>query len=134
MKVSEAFPSSFLKAEDLNGKSVTLAIAGADMETLGQGAKKDTRLVLSFRGTDKKLVVNKTNANTIAKLYGDDTDGWIGQRITIMPREVEFQGNMVWAIRVSLQKPGVAPAKSAAPVAAVAEEEAPFPGDEECPI
>lgn len=116
MKVSDAFPSNFLKAEDLDGKTVTVTISEVTLEDLGQGKKKETKLVAAFRGKDKKLVLNKTNSSTIAKLYGDDTDDWIGQRISIMPREVEFQGDMVLAIRVSLQKPASPAARQQEPV------------------
>ena len=113
MKMTDAFPSSFLKADDLGGKQVEVTIESVTMEELGQGADKQQKLIIAFRGKDKKLVCNKTNANTIAGLYGDDTDAWVGQKIAIMPREVEFQGKSVWAIRVSLQKPAAAKAKPA---------------------
>lgn len=114
MKLSEAFPSSFLKADDLNNQSVTVEISSVELTELGQGRDKETKLLVSFRGKEKKLVCNKTNAATIAKLYGDDTDGWIGNKVTLQPREVEFQGNMVLAIRVSLIKPGAPAAKPTA--------------------
>lgn len=134
MKLSQAFPSNFLKAEDLGGKSVTLTIQSVEMEEMGQGRDKENKLVIQFAKTDKKLICNKTNAKTIEKLYGDDTDAWVGQRITISPREVEFQGNMVWAIRVSLTKPvaAVPITKAAATPAPV--DEPPFPGDDESPF
>ena len=117
MRLNEAFPSNYLKAADLNGKSVTVVIAGVEMVELGQGRDKESKLLISFRGKEKQLVCNKTNATTIGKLYGDDTDDWVGQPITLAPREVEFQGEMVLAIRVSLQKPATA-AVAAKPAAA----------------
>lgn len=129
MKVSQAFPSGFLKADDLQGKAVTVTIETVDLEEIGQGRDKSEKLLISFRGKEKKLVCNKTNANTIAKLHGDDTDAWLGQKITLMPREVEFQGDMVWAIRVSLQKPGTA----AAPRQPEPEPQPDEPPDEETP-
>ena len=115
MKLNEAFPSNFLKADDLNGKQCTMTIESAEVEEIGQGNEKASKLVLAFRGAEKKLVCNVTNAKTIAKVLGtDETDDWIGQRITLVPREVEFQGETVWAIRVSLTKPVSAkPAKPA---------------------
>lgn len=105
MKLNDAYPSKFLAAEDLGGRPVTVTIASAEVKDIGQGADKDRKIVLGFSGKSKSLVCNKTNAKTIAKLYGDETDDWLGKQITIAPREVEFQGDMVWAIRVSLQKP-----------------------------
>jgi len=130
VKVSEAFPSNFLKAEDLGGRAVVCSIESVDIEELGQGRDKERKLIVGFVGKTKRLVCNKTNAGTIAKLYGDDTDGWIGQKITIMPKEVEFQGNMVWAIRVSLQKPGAAPGRVAPKPQPVPEPE-PEPADQD---
>jgi hypothetical protein len=40
-------------------------------------------MVVYFQGKQKGLVTNKTNANNIAALYGDDTDDWIGQKIML---------------------------------------------------
>lgn len=113
MNISTAYPSNYLKADDLNGKSVTVVIQKVELEEIGQGRDKERKPVLYFRGKDKGVVLNKTNANTITKLYGGETDEWVGKAITLVPREVEFQGEMVLSIRVSLQKPG-APAGKAA--------------------
>ena len=127
MNLNDAFPSNFLKASDLGDRDVTLTITEAEMEEIGQDEKQN-KLVISFKGTEKGLICNKTNATTIGKLYGDDTDKWIGQRITLMAREVEFKGESVMAIRVSLKKP--AAAKAAAPVAPAA----PEPDGEDAPF
>lgn len=115
MKLSDAYPSNFLKADDLRGSPTTVTIESVELEEVGQGRDKESKLVIAFHGKGKKLICNKTNATTIAKLYGDDTDSWIGQRITIAPREVEFQGEMVLAIRVSLQKPAAVNSPAPAP-------------------
>lgn len=105
--INDAFPSDFLKVEDLQGKNVTVTIASAKIDEIGQGQNKERKIIVSLLGKTKKLVCNKTNAKVIGGLYGDEINGWAGQRITLCPREVEFQGSMVWAIRVSLQKPSV---------------------------
>ncbi len=140
MKTSEAYPGNFLKAADLNGQNVTVTIQAVTLEELGQGRDAESKLILAFAGKDKKLICNKTNCRTIEKLYGDETDEWIGKKITIGPREVEFQGDMVWAIRVSLTKPGApAAAKPATkPIrpepGAAAEQEGRLPEDENVPF
>ena len=105
MKASNAFPSPFLKADDLQGRNVTVTIEGVDMQEIGQGAQKSTKPVISFVGKEKGLVCNKTNWSTIIKLHGDETDNWTGKKITLSPREVEYQGEMVLSIRVALIKP-----------------------------
>src|SRR5688572_12755058 len=118
MKVSQAFPSNYLKADDLQGRDVHVWIKSVTMEDIGQGNEKASKLVLHFNGKDKGMVCNKTNANTITKLYGDDTDAWIGKAITLCAREVEFQGEMVLAIRVSLKAPPTGQQTAAKPAPA----------------
>ena len=103
--INDAFPSKYLSASDLGGRSATVTIANARIEQIGKGTDAGPKIVLQFVGKQKFFVCNKTNAKTIASLHGEDTDGWLGKSITIAPREVEFQGNMVWSIRVSLQRP-----------------------------
>lgn len=117
MKTADAYPSKYLSAEDLNEKDITLTIRSVELEEIGQGAKAERKLVIEFAGAKKRFVCNKTNSNTISKVLGsDETDDWIGQRITIGPREVEFQGDMVMSIRVSLKKPAeAAPKKKVEP-------------------
>ena len=130
MNINDAYPSPFLKADDLKGRNVTVTICDVTLEELGQGRDKETKLILAFHGKEKKMVCNKTNANTITKLYGPETDGWIDQVITLTAREVEFQGSMTMALRVSLQKPSLLPQRSAAassPTAASLRAQSPAP-------
>jgi hypothetical protein len=100
--MSDAFPSSYLKAEDLNGKAVKVTIESVSMEKMGD----DTKPAVHFVGKDKTLVLNKTNAWRIVDATGsDDTDDWGGWTITLYPCKVEYQGKSVPAIRVD-DRPG----------------------------
>ena len=105
MNINNAFPSDYLKASDLGDKQVAVTIESVEMVDIGQGRDKEQKILIRFVGKQKGLICNKTNANTIGKLHGVETDAWIGQKIILQAREVEFAGEMVWAIRVSLQKP-----------------------------
>ena len=96
MRVSAAFPSNYLKAADLQGREVNVRIARILMEDIGD----DHKPVIYFQGKEKGLVLNKTNANNIALIYGDETDNWINQVITLFSAWVDFQGKSVEAIRV----------------------------------
>ncbi len=100
MKISAAFPSNYIKASDLNGKPWDMKIRTAAMEDLGQGNDKESKPVLYFDGVQKGLVLNKTNATNIAKVYGDDTGNWTGKDIQVFPTTTEFKGETVDAIRV----------------------------------
>jgi hypothetical protein len=100
--VSDAFPSDWLKAADLKGRERALVIKSADMQDIGQGADASRKLVIYFERQEKGLVLNKTNANTISAMYGDDTDDWIGGEIILFPTTADFQGRRVDAIRVKI--------------------------------
>jgi len=106
MRRTDAFPSNFLKSEDIGDKEMTLTIAKAEMEDLGQGSDKESKLVLSFKETEKKLVCNVTNWDAIEKVTGKpDSDDWVGHKITLITMQVQFGGKMTMGIRVSLKKP-----------------------------
>lgn len=110
MQLAEVFPSNYLKAADLKGRAATVVIAAATIEKLGD----DRKLVLAFQHKEKKLVTNKTNANRIAYLYGNDTDAWIGKEIVLYGELVEYAGKTVEAIRVRPpEKRDAAPAPAA---------------------
>lgn len=96
MKLSDAFPSNYLKSDDLQDQDVPVVIGACTIEMLG-GERK---LVLSFQGMKKQMICNKTNAGRIAYLYGEETDGWLGKEIVITSEFVEFQGKTVKGLRV----------------------------------
>jgi hypothetical protein len=116
MNIAKAFPSNFVKASDFD-EDTTYTIKGVTIETVGQGKDAEDKPVVSFRETDKTFILNKTNSNTIAGLYGNETDQWVGKQIVLYPTEVEYQGKMTLSIRVRMKKPSTSskPAASAVP-------------------
>ena len=96
--VSEAFPSNYLKAADLNNRTVKVAINKVVFEEIGRD--KDSKPIVYFDKVKKGLVLNKTNAVEIAATHGDQMDGWIGKEIELFSMMVPFQGQNVAAIRV----------------------------------
>ena len=106
MNTDKIYPSKYLKAGDVTETPQPFTITHAEIEEVGRD--KEERLVLYFVDQDKGMVVNKTNANTIAKALGTkETDEWIGKTIRLYSTEVQVGDEMVEAIRVSL-KPGKA--------------------------
>lgn len=95
MKISEEFPSKWLKASDLGGREVKVVMQHVDREKIGD----DTKLVLYFKGKEKGVVLNKTNSNTISDAYGDDTEDWFDQPLILFSVRTDFQGKVVDAIR-----------------------------------
>lgn len=95
MKMSEEFPSKYLKAADLQGREVRLTMANVEREKIGD----DFKPVLYFKGKERGLALNKTNAGTIADAYGDDSEDWFDQPIILFSVMVDFQGKVGPAIR-----------------------------------
>ena len=106
MKMSEAFPSKYLKAEDLKGQRITVTIARVEMGEIGDGDSREQKPVVYFQGKEKGLVLNKTNAANISYMYGDETNDWTGSQIKLFTMIVPFQGRQVPAIRIA-PPPGV---------------------------
>lgn len=100
------FPSLYLKACDLHGRDVTVVIDTIKLDELAlRGGGKKRRGVMTLKGKEKMFVLNRTNAETICKLYGRNTDNWIGKPITLYSARVAFGRDMVDAIRVREQVP-----------------------------
>lgn len=123
MNINAAFPSTYLKAADLQNRRVNVGIDRVAIEEVGGEHKP----VVYFLGKDRGLILNKTNGNIIAEMYGPETDDWRGQKITLYPARVEFQGKIVDAIRVHLDPMVNAAMQSQAPIAAAEPQTAPAP-------
>ncbi len=81
------------------------AVHKARLEGTGQ-IKANSRPVMSFRGTEKKLIVNATIGTTIQGMYGPDTEDWIGKRITLYATQCASKGGaMVDCVRVRPKPP-----------------------------
>ena len=69
-------------------------------ELVIRGGRREEKPVIHLKGEDKMLVLNKTNAETIAALYGGETDDWRGKQLVIFPTDVTFGRERVLAIRM----------------------------------
>lgn len=99
MNIQDAFPSKFLKASDLQGMEPIVTIDQVKYEPVGKD--KEMKAVLYFKGKEKGLVLNKTNANKITELLQSGiTEEWQGQRVRLFATETQFGGDMVDCIRV----------------------------------
>lgn len=98
MKVKDIYPSRFLKADDVEPPLI-LTIRSHTFEDIG--VEKERKFILYFSETDKVLVVNKTNLNSIEMILGtDETDQWIGKTIELFKDHVQMGAEIVAAIRV----------------------------------
>ncbi len=101
------FPGKYLKAADIAtaGKPVPLTIARIEPkhELKSNKGKSENKPCMFFRGTDKGVVLNKTNAAALAECIGRDPRVWIGCVVVFRVERVESFGKHVPAIRVDVQ-------------------------------
>jgi hypothetical protein len=110
MNINDAYPSKYLRADDLQNREITVIIDHVVMEEIGQ--EKQMKPALYFRGKQKGVILNKTNATNIATAYGPDMDAWTGQPVILFPAWVDMQGKTVQAIRI---RPGGGQVQKAPP-------------------
>lgn len=100
------FPSEYLAAIEFKGKDVALTIKEIKVQELKMaGGKVDVKPVVFFEETEKKLILNKTNAASIAELYGTEASKWVGKRVKLYPSRTQCGAEMVDCIRVRNEEP-----------------------------
>lgn len=109
MKTNDMFPSDYIQAKkDLveDGQPVDLAVEITGFETVIFDNEDQEKYVLLFGHIERKLILNKTNYNTMLDLHpADDTDEWVGAKITLFAAEVQYMGKTTWGTRIRLTVP-----------------------------
>jgi hypothetical protein len=135
--MSSAFPSKYLKAADLQDRHITVTMSHVAMEKIAMDSE-EVKPVLYFEHKAKGLVLNKTNSETIARVYGDESDQWLGKPIILYSAMVQFKSEMVEAVRIKIPKqhmpsnvrpipePSIPPAQSPADYGAEMDDEIPW--------
>lgn len=115
--VRTMYDKEFLYSFDLQGRDVTVVIERVKAGTLtGVGGKKNKKPIVFFRGKEKGLGLNITNARTIAAMYGGfEAEKWIGKAVTLYPTTTDFGGKTVDCIRIRPEIPRPANGRSQQP-------------------
>lgn len=119
MKISNAFPSKYLRSEDLEmGKQYKVTIDRVLVEDVGRENNPEHKPVVYFVGAKKGMVLNKTNAMTLATLFGDETDSWPGREIYLFVAMTTMMGEPTKGLRLGMPQqpvtqglPGGAPSQ-----------------------
>ena len=127
--VRTMYDKEFLYSFDLQGRDVTVEIARVKGgELTGTGGKKNKKPVLYFKGKEKGLALNITNARIIASMYGSfKSEDWLGKRVTLYPTTTTFGKETVDCIRIRPTKPNGKQATQPDPEP----EDAPEPGSDD---
>lgn len=105
--------SDYLAGSDLddgngNFKKVVLTIKRAGNESIldTRTGQKESALLLYFEEVSKPMVLNVTNAKTLAKLAGSNyIEAWTGLKIELGTQRVKAFGDTFDALRISPKPP-----------------------------
>src|ERR1700730_5193944 len=99
MRVSEIYPSKYLKTTDLAGRDHKVIIDKVTREKIGD----DEKPAITYRGWTKMHVLNKGVATTIGEILGDETGDWSGKTIMLFSTVTQFNGKNYDVIRARHQ-------------------------------
>lgn len=120
------FDKDYIGAWSLpDGKDVTVTITRVTGGQLtGVGGRKTRKPVIYMAGTEKGLALNATNSKTIASLYGNHVEEWVGKRVTLFKTTTSFGSETMECVRI---RPKVPPEKSAENAPKLSAEPPPIP-------
>lgn len=88
------------------GEEKTVTIKEVKQEIVQNQNGKEECTVAYFVEDVKPLILNKTNCDMIAKVWGSPyIEDWNGKQITLKVKKVSAFGDMVDAVRVSKERP-----------------------------
>lgn len=97
------FKGAYITAIELAGKKPTMTIKTVQLEKLldeKTSTEKDKGIV-RFTEIDRGWVLCKTNAICLAAMFGEDTRGWHGKRVTLFATEVSVGKTKALGIRIA---------------------------------
>ena len=110
--VGALYAGTYLKADDLAGQTYAATIVAVErVEIAEENGAVRPKAAVQLQGWPAKLLLNKTNFETIASAYGRQSAGWLGKQIEVYPDTTLFGGRSVPCIRVRVPRPA-APASA----------------------
>jgi hypothetical protein len=85
------------KLADNKELQLPLVIEKVEVDKIGENEK----LVLIFTSVDDRLILNKTNLNTMIKAKGADTNKWDGSQVTLELVNTTFNGNATKGVLIT---------------------------------
>lgn len=86
MDIRQLFPTQWITCDDLGERRFRLTISAVTHETVHDRHTHAAvnKLVVAFKGRQKRLILNKTQALTLAGVCGSyETEQWIGKEVIL---------------------------------------------------
>lgn len=98
--------SMLLGSHNLNeGEELVCEISSVSIEAIKNQSGKDEHVPVVQFSNAPPMVLNITNTKTIASLYGDLYDHWVGKLIQVFATKVKAFGSVTTALRVRATVP-----------------------------
>jgi hypothetical protein len=102
VKLDEMFPSKYVRGQYLQGRAFNVTITRIQHEKMRPNPQSPEldKFVLYVDEGKKGIVLSKTLASQIAQILGsDESDDWIGKKVTLFPVPMVVAGVRRVAIR-----------------------------------
>lgn len=93
------FPKSAKRLWEIGEKKFIGKIVEVDMKPITRDGDESLCITLDYN--DFCLHINKTNAEAIAKRFGDDVDKWEGKKVQVEVIDTKYAGNNVKGLKVT---------------------------------
>ena len=96
--------SKYLKATDLQGKRPTVEIESCTLLEFETDEGKTEKPALKLVGKEKEVVCNATTVGELIHAFGEDSDDWVGKKITLSTKyykSFDREGIVITAVRDS---------------------------------
>lgn len=111
MKIGEMFPSDYLRGIDVHQPMLVEIVAVKEESAVNrETGEVEPEYVVYFKGLKKKLRLNITMAREVISIFEeDDTDRWVGKKVTIYRTKIKAFGKKHIVARIRKPKPGDKP-------------------------
>ena len=133
MKVADIYPSKNpnLQSSDIGDREINVTICSQGYQTFkDDNGEDEEKFCIGFKETEKGLALNVTNLRRLEHLLqSNETDAWMGKRITLVVEPCMSFGKPSQGIRVKMALPDQTPAGAGIPVMPAAQAPAMLAGD-----
>jgi len=92
--------SKYFRASDFSKEIICTVESVDSCEFKNDDGSAAVKPVLHFQDMPQALVLNKTNFTALSLMFGEDTNDWIGAKVSLYPSRVDFKGKVMPTIKV----------------------------------
>lgn len=92
--------NSYMKSDDVTGAGEEFTVEDVSIKTFSGKEGPEVKLIVKFKECPRALACNATNRKKLVKIFGPETDEWVGKKVMLHLESVDYMGESFDAIRV----------------------------------